>query len=462
MGSNVLVVEPDGYTADHLCQLFQKDGYRIHRATAGADGLDQLRRLEPDIAFVDLYLPDMDGRKFLEEVTTSGLETSVLMVSARKNIGAVVECMKLGAVDFLEKPFHPDDFALAMRKVEDRLALEREVRALRSRVERGAPYHLLFGRSRRMRDVQAIVDQIADTDITVLLRGESGTGKDLLARTIFECSSRRDRPFVKVNCAALPRDLLESELFGYEQGAFTGAHQTKQGKFEFASGGTIFLDEITEMHVDLQAKLLHVLQDGEVSRLGGKEPIKTDVRVIAATNRDIEEDVRHKRFRSDLFYRLNVVNIMIPPLRDRPEEIEHLVNHFLEKYRTQYSRPDAEVPADVLDEMVRYDWPGNVRELENYMKRLVVVGDVESVRRELRHGKARTRAAERAPERADPAEFEGKTLKQVARAAAREAERKVLEQVLEKTRWNRKKAASMLDISYKALLYKIRETGLDQ
>ncbi|MBE0616313.1 MAG: sigma-54-dependent Fis family transcriptional regulator, partial [Proteobacteria bacterium] len=337
MDTSILVVEPDGYTAEHLLRLFRDNGYAIHHERNGKTGLERLRELRPDVAFVDLYLPDMDGRQVLTEVTTSGLETTVLMVSGRRNLPAVVDCMKLGALDFLEKPFHPDAFQIMLRRAEDRLRLEREVRQLRHQVERGSPYNLLFGRSRRMRDMQAIVDQIADTDITVLLRGESGTGKELFARTICECSSRREKPFVKVNCAALPRELLESELFGYEQGAFTGANHTKQGKFEYADGGTIFLDEISEMHVELQAKLLHVLQDGEVCRVGGKEPVRIDVRVIAATNRNIENEIREKRFRSDLFYRLNVVNILIPPLRERSDELPYLVEHFLGKYRQQYN-----------------------------------------------------------------------------------------------------------------------------
>ena len=462
MGTSILVVEPDGYTADHLFKLFRDDGNVIHHERSGRAGMARLEAMRPDMTFVDLDLPDMDGRNFLAQVTSSGFVTSVLMVSGQKNLGAVVECMKMGAFDFLEKPFHPDDFFVTFRRAEDRTRLEREVRRLRSEVERGSPYNLLFGRSRRMGELQAVVDQIADTDITVLIRGESGTGKELLARSIYQSSSRRDRSFVKVNCAALPRDLLESELCGYEQGAFTGAHQTKQGKFEFANGGTVFLDEITEMHVDLQVKLLHVLQDGEVCRLGGKGPVPTDVRVIAATNRNIEEEVQERRFRNDLFYRLNVVNIMIPPLRDRPEEIPGLVDYFLAKMSQQYRRPATAPPEDLVAEMVDYHWPGNVRELENYVKRIVVIGDVEGVRREIRNSSRNDpRRVEKQTSVPNPEEFEGKTLKDVARDAILDAERRVLSKALHETRWNRKKAADLLDISYKALLYKIRQTGLE-
>ncbi len=461
MAATILVVESDGYTADHLQQLHRDNGYALHHSTDGKSGLEKLKTLRPDIAFIDLYLPDMDGRNLLAEMNTHGLETSVLMVSGKKNLGAVVDCMKLGALDFLEKPFHPDDFHLALQRIEDHRRLESEVVRLRQQIERSAPYNLLFGQSRRMRDIQAIVDQIADTDITVLVRGESGTGKDLVARTIHECSSRRAKPYVKVNCAALPRDLLESELFGYEQGAFTGANHTKEGKFEFADGGTVFLDEISEMHIDLQAKLLHVLQDAEVCRLGGKEPVKIDVRVVAATNRNIEEEVQQKRFRGDLYYRLNVVNILVPPLRERAEEVPHLVQFFLDKYKKQYNRPDACVPEDLVSEMSSYFWPGNVRELENYLKRLVVIGDADGVRREMRNASRTDPRRGDVVDAVDPAEFRGRTLREVSKEASQEAERKILERVLERTRWNRKKASDLLDISYKALLYKIRETGLE-
>jgi len=461
MGISILVIEPDGYTADHLNQVFGKGNYQLAHAADGRSGLERVRELSPDLVFVDLYLPDVDGREFLEEVRRCGLGASVVMVSGRKNLSAVVECMKLGALDFLEKPFHPDDFLVTLRKAEEQVRLEREVRRLRSEVEKGSPYNLLFGRSRRMRDIQTIIDQIADTDITVLLRGESGTGKDLFAQTICQCSSRRDRPLVKVNCAALPRDLLESELFGYEQGAFTGANYTKKGKFEHADGGTLFLDEVTEMPVDMQAKLLHVLQDAEVCRLGGKEPVPIDVRVIAATNRNVEEAVQTKRFRSDLYYRLNVVNIQIPPLRERAEEVPHLVEHFLNKYAVQYDRPEASVPPDLLEQMQEHPWPGNVRELENYMKRLVVIGDVEGVRREMRGSLGRAAGGGPPPPMFNPQAFVGKSLKDVSKQASMEAESRVLSQVLEHTHWNRKRASELLDISYKALLYKIREAGLE-
>ncbi|WP_025321454.1 sigma-54-dependent transcriptional regulator [Deferrisoma camini] len=460
----ILVIESDGLTADHLRALAREDGFQVHHAANGSEGIGMLAALRPEAVFVDVNLPDMDGRKVLSEIRTHGFGSLVLMLLNRRDVNAVVECMKLGAFAVLEKPCDPDELDATLHRLRDRIRLEEEVQTLRSRVEEGSPYQLLFGHSRRMREVQAIVDQIADTDITVLIRGESGTGKDLLARAIYEGSARAKRAFVKVNCAALPRNLLESELFGYEEGAFTGAHRTKKGKFEYADQGTIFLDEITEMHVDLQAKLLHVLQDKEISRLGGKDPISVDVRIIAATNREIEEEVRQKRFRVDLFYRLNVVNIVLPPLRERAEEIPFLAEQLCRKFARQYGRPDAQIPRDLLKEMETYPWPGNVRELENYVKRIVIVGDVDGVRREmLYHRRVHERNAVdlQQEEIPDFSEFQGRTLRDVSREAARDAERRVLRRVLDHTRWNRKKAAQLLDISYKALLYKIRETGLE-
>jgi two-component system, NtrC family, response regulator AtoC len=464
MGSCILVIEPDGYTAAQLERTLGKDGYRIHHEREGRRGLARARELRPEITILDHCLADVDGRSLLEEVRACGVETSVVMVSSQRNLGAVVACMRLGALDFIEKPFHTDDFLLSLRRVEERVRLQKEVRKLRRQVEQGSPYQLFFGNGEKMRDLQAIVDQIADTDITVLLRGESGTGKDLLARTIWQCSSRRAKPFVKINCAALPRELLESELFGYNVGAFTGATHVKPGKFEYAEGGVVFLDEVTEMHIDLQAKLLHVLQDGEVCRLGADAPLSVDVRIIAATNQDVEQGIQARKFRNDLFFRLNVVNIVIPPLRDRVEELPQLVAYFGEKLSEQYKRPEPKLPEALLEAMKEYRWPGNVRELENYMRRIVVLGDVDGVLQEVRSSRRTESLAgsEAAPTCfVEDREFDGKTLKEVAKLACSRAERVVLERVLNQTRWNRRKAASMLDISYKALLYKIQQTGLE-
>ena len=326
---------------------------------------------------------------------------------------------------------------------------------------------LLCGDNRKMIAVREIIEQVADTDITVLIRGESGTGKEVVARTVFQLSGRRDRPFVKVNCAALPSELLESELFGFEKGAFTGAQKRKLGKFEFANHGTIFLDEISEMHPSLQAKLLQVLQDGEFSRLGGEADVKVDTRIIAATNRNLEEAVKEGTFREDLFYRLNVVTVQLPPLRERKDAIPLLVDFFLQKYNEQYRKNLSPLSPETLASLMAYHWPGNVRELENMMKRMVVLGNERVVVQEL----AMKEAPPPRPEASgvdldalgpDLVNGKGIDLKAISKRAAQVAEKRVIERVLQQTRWNRKEAAERLQISYKALLYKMKEAGLGE
>jgi transcriptional regulator with GAF, ATPase, and Fis domain len=368
----------------------------------------------------------------------------------------------------------------------DHEALRQRVKALLAR--RQPRYTLLLGQGDKMREVRELIERVADTDVTVLVRGESGTGKELVARAIHAASLRRDKPFVKVNCAALPTELLESELFGFERGAFTGAIQQKPGKFEFANHGTMFLDEISEMPPALQAKLLHVLQDGEFSRLGGRQDVHVDVRVVAATNRDLENAVSDGRFREDLFFRLNVVCITLPPLRQRREEIPLLTEYFIQKCAEHYNRAPVVLSEDTLHLLSEYSWPGNVRELENMVKRLVVLGTEEPINRELAQALAQRPlitgpipalsvterpAAEptrsfATPRSATPAESVALgpptpcSLKDIARHAAREAERDLIARTLQYTRWNRREAAEILGISYKALLYKIKEADLDR
>ena len=347
----------------------------------------------------------------------------------------------------------------------------------------------LLGQSEQMREVRDLIERVADTDVTVLIRGESGTGKELVARAIHASSPRREKTFVKVNCAALPSELLESELFGFERGAFTGAIQHKPGKFEFANHGTMFLDEISEMHPPLQSKLLQVLQDGEFARLGGRHDVRVDVRIVAATNRDLEAAVAEGQFREDLFFRLNVVCITLPPLRQRRDEIPALTELFLRQYCEHYNKPPLALATDTLRLFAEYAWPGNVRELENLVKRMVILGTDEPIRRELAEAisnrSARTgpipalqpryalmaagvpaipvasAAPPVVPAPPQPPAPIG-SLKDIARQAAREAERELIFRTLQQTRWNRREAAEILGISYKALLYKIKEAELDK
>jgi two-component system, NtrC family, response regulator AtoC len=421
---------------------------------------------QPDAVLLDLVIPAPDGFEVLGRLHAAHPGLPVIVMSALSETEAVVRAMKLGAADYLPKPFEVHELDLVLRR-----ALERPGRrapdAPPPRPPAGEaeadpePAPTLSGAMER---VWSLADRIADTDVPVLLVGESGVGKDVVARRIHATSRRATRPFVKINCAALPGELLESELFGHEKGAFTGAHAEKPGKFELADQGTIFLDEIGEMDPRLQAKLLQVLQDEEFYRVGGKRSVRVDARVVVATNRNLEAAIRQGTFREDLFYRLNVVTIRVPPLRERKEEIGPLVEHFVAKYRARYHGGIERVPSDVMERFHSYDWPGNVRELENLVRRLVVLRDPAMVLGELAltgratlpslNGAANTVRGAGGLHAILP---EDAPLKDVARRAARIAEREAILRALIRTGWNKRKAAKRLQISYKALLYKIKD-----
>ena len=462
----VLVIDDDPSIRDYLETLATRQGYGVHTATDGESALAGLDRTRPDLITLDTVLPGMDGLETLRRIKQRIPEVPVIMLSGHGQARTIVEAMRLGATDFLRKPFEVEELELAFRKALENRALEEEVRNLRGRVRSEVDGLLLGGDNPRMREVREIIEQVADTDITVLVRGESGTGKEVVARALFQLGNRRNRPFVKVNCAALPSELLESELFGFEKGAFTGAQKRKLGKFEYANQGTIFLDEISEMAPGLQAKLLQVLQDGEFSRLGGESDVRVDARIIAATNRNLEEAVQKGEFREDLYYRLNVVTIQIPPLRERIDAVPLLVEHFLGMYTAQYKKSVEKLSTDTMRVLMHYHWPGNVRELENMIKRMVVLGSEQTVLQEI--GQRGLPAAPRGSEDdvdlaalgADIAAGRDLDLKAIAKRAAQIAEKKVIERVLAQTRWNRKEAAERLQISYKALLYKMKENGL--
>ena len=487
------MIDDDPNIGDALSAMIREMGHDVEYCADAAGGLLRTQELQPAVVLLDVCLGGEDGLALLERVREASPGTAVIMISAFGEAGLIVKAMKQGASDFLSKPLEREDVRGAVENVLEKATLQWEVEHLREQVLRGqlerrrSEYDGVFENSPRMKAIKEMIDQVADTDATVLVWGESGVGKEPVARAIHDCSPRRERTFVKVNCAALPLELLESELFGYERGAFTGAHKRKLGKFELADGGTIFLDEIGEMPLPLQAKLLHVLQDREFARLGSGRDIKVDVRVVASTNKDLERAVSQGGFREDLYYRLNVVNILVPPLRDRPEEIPILAEHFCQKYTRQYNRQRVLLSRDILERFLAHSWPGNVRELENLVKRIVVLESEEFVAHELsgrettnngyasatasgRNGAAPERAVTASPESRPEAAaaplkrpveaWNGLGLKDVARRAAREAEHGVIKQVLEEVRWNRMEAARRLKISYKALLYKIQECGL--
>jgi two-component system response regulator AtoC len=466
---DVLVIDDDPGVREYMEALVSRQGYRVSAVADGESALASLNERRPDLITLDVVLPGMDGLAMLAELKRRLPDVPVVMLSGHGQARNIVEAMKLGASDFLRKPFEVEELELAFQKALEKRALKQEVESLRRRARSETELLLLCGDNPRMKEVRDIIEQVADTDITVLVRGESGTGKELVARTLYQLSGRRDQPFVKVNCAALPSELLESELFGFEKGAFTGAQKRKLGKFEFANHGTIFLDEISEMHPNLQAKLLQVLQDGEFSRLGGESDVHVDTRIIAASNRNLEEAVGEGSFREDLYYRLNVVTVHMPPLRDRKDSIPLLVDYFLQKNNEQYKKNVQALSPETMNLFMQYHWPGNVRELENMVRRMVVLGNEQTVLEEI----ALRGAAEGREE--EPTELmdlealgvdfsngEAIDLKAVSRRAAQVAEKRVIERVLHQTRWNRKEAAERLQISYKALLYKMKENGLSE
>ena len=465
----VLVIDDDPGVRDYMEALVARQGYEVFAAADGEEALRNLSISQPDLITLDVVLPGMDGLQTLDKLKQLLPDVPVVMLSGHGQARNIVEAMRRGASDFLRKPFEVEELELAFQKALEKRALKQEVERLRGRARSETELSLLTGDNPKMREIRDIIEQVADTDITVLIRGESGTGKEVVARTLFRLSGRRDQPFVKVNCAALPSELLESELFGFEKGAFTGAHKRKLGKFEYANHGTIFLDEISEMHPSLQAKLLQVLQDGEFSRLGSESDVRVDTRIIAATNRNLEEAVEDGSFREDLYYRLNVVTVHLPPLRDRRDAIPLLVEQFLEKNNEQYRKNVTHLSPETVEIFAKYHWPGNVRELENLVRRMVVLGNEEAVVEEIKLMGSRQKEREEANDSMDlghlGADFsneQGIDLKAISRRAAQLAEKGVIEKVLQETRWNRKEAAGRLQISYKALLYKMKENGLSQ
>ena len=458
----VLIVDDAEGMRAYLTSLFEVRGFDVDTCDDGRRALTLLESgADPDVVMLDVMMPGTGGIVTLAEIRKSWPKLPVLMVSVVGKATTIVEAMQLGAADYLTKPFEEAELDVAL----DRLGLHSAPPGTHTD---GRGTTLASGQtvwvSTAMREIRSVIEQIGSTDVTVLIQGESGVGKEIVAREVHAVSNRARGSFVKVNCAALPTNLLESELFGYEKGAFTGANGRKLGKFEQAHGGTIFLDEIGEMCPSLQAKLLQVLQDSEFTRLGGNREVRVDVRVVCATNRSLVDMVSAGDFREDLFFRLNVVAIDIPPLRDRREEIPLLVETFLMRYAALYERPQHGLSQSLIEAMKKYAFPGNVRELENMIKRVVVLENEESVLGDLRRPRM-NRSQRRAELDAMLCEMEETAgelpLREVGRKFAMEIEREAIEHMLKLTGWNRKEAAARLGISYKTLLQKIRDCAVE-
>ena len=368
----VLVIDDEAGVRESL-RIILQDDFEVLEAADGAAALEIVRSRRIDVALLDVRMPGESGPAVLPRILALSETIAVILMTAVPQVRTAVDAMKAGAYEYVIKPFEPDEILLLVRQAAQHRLLEREVRYLRSEFDRAHGFDALVGRHARMARLYELIAQVAPTPVTVLITAESGTGKELVARAIHRQSLRRDQPFVAVNLAAIPDTLLESELFGHEKGAFTGAHARKPGKFELAHGGTLFLDEVGSLRIDLQAKLLRALQEREVERLGGVRTIPVDVRVIAATNIDLKQAVRARTFREDLFYRLNVVPLSVPPLRDRKEDIALLVDHFVKKYSREFKKDVRGVSQGALPALEAYDWPGNVRELENVIERSVAL-----------------------------------------------------------------------------------------
>ncbi len=485
----VAIVDDDPAFASYLSTFLSVRGYETRTYSRGDELLAAIPHGEsPQLVLLDVSMPGLDGIATLRGLKQIRPDIEAIMLSGREQAATIVEALRLGALDYVVKPDDPNGLGeialdVAIKNAVDRRRLVSELAQLRQQIDDDEE-RVTWGTSEVMQQVARMIEQVADSDVTVLIRGDSGVGKELVARAIHQRSPRRNRPMVKVNCAALPSELLESELFGHEKGAFTGAVATRIGKFEQADGGTLLLDEIAEMKAGLQAKLLHVLQDGEFTRLGSNRPSTVDVRVLAATNRDLEAMMQSGDFREDLYYRLKVIEIAVPALRERRDEIQPITDFYLAKYARRYHRPVPRVSDELRQELHVYDWPGNIRELENVVKRLVILRDEQAILRELRTPvrRPRTEPEAAAPQAAAPAvpapaapvvppsppapapppSRDGRTLAEVAQEAARKAERLALEETLTRVRWNRRRAAQMLGVSYKTLLNKIKECGLRQ
>jgi two-component system, NtrC family, response regulator AtoC len=461
--ANILLVDDEPGMLRYIRTLLEVDEHKVHTASTGEEAVERLQKgLQPDLVLLDLLLPGIDGLQTLEQLRQLKPGLKVVMLSCVNDTRKVVQAMRLGAIDYLTKPFQKAELDAVIAQCIGTAKGE----SYAGEIEELCDDVFFVAASPAMKKIRSQAALVANVEIPVLLLGESGTGKEVLARLIHKLSPRAHRTFLKVNCAAVPADLLESELFGYEAGAFTGATHPKPGKFELCNKGTILLDEIGEMPPGLQAKLLHVLQDQQFSRLGSRTMVKVDVRILAATNINIPEALATKRLREDLYYRLNAFTMSLPPLRERKEEIPILLKHFMSRMSESYARSPLPLSPPLMEACLRHSWPGNLRELSNFIKRYLVLGDETLAASELQprpdggvgmhvgmHAEGRSAVA--------GAESAG-GLKSLSRTAKDEAEAEAIARALEETNWNRKQAAALLQISYKALLYKIRQYGIAQ
>jgi two-component system response regulator AtoC len=462
----ILVVDDEANLRRVLSAQLARDGYEVHAAGDGEAGLSILREHHIDLVITDLRMPKIDGMELLRQALRLDPELPVVILTAHGTVDNAVEALKTGAFDYITKPFDQAEVRMIVRKaLRTRDLAGTEATPEESPEGAGARFGII-GESDPILGVYAVLERVADTPTTVLITGESGTGKELVARALHENSSRKGKPFIKVNCAAIPKDLMESELFGYERGAFTGAVASKPGRFELASGGTLFLDEIAEIPVEMQVKLLRVLQESEFERVGGIKTIRVDVRLVAATNRDLKREIAQASFREDLFYRLNVVPILLPALRERQSDIPLLAAHFVAKFNARLKKNVVGIEADALERLAVHGWPGNIRELENVLERAILFCDTQRVRlvdlpAEVRDGASESPRPPHVNVTAEDRESLGADgLKEQVKAAMTKLERDLIVRALDQTGGNVTHAARLLKISRKGLQLKMKELGL--
>ena len=451
----ILIIDDEENFRHMLSVILKKEKYEVDTASNGEEGLQKIGAEDFDQILCDIRMPGMDGLDFLKEVQKREIDASVIMMSAYGSIDTAIEAMKLGAYDYISKPFKPDEIILTLRKAEERERLRKENEFLRKEIKKEYSFENIVSKNEKMQKIFEVIRKVAQYKSTILITGESGTGKELVARALHYNSDRAQNPFIPVNCGAIPENLLESELFGHAKGAFTDAIRTKKGLFEEADGGTLFLDEIGELPLPLQVKLLRVLQEGEIRRVGESKPIQVDVRIVAATVKDLAKEASEGKFRDDLFYRLNVLPIHIPPLRERKEDIPLLVNHFINVHNQSLNKRVAGIEPKALETLMNYRWYGNVRELENTIERAIVLTDGENIGLDnLPYEIQNFEDKEQLPSLAE----EEYSIKKTSKIL----EMNLIQKALKKTKGNHTHAARLLEISHRALLYKIKEYGVEE
>ena len=438
----ILVVDDDDLSRGYLSEALQRNGYSVDNASDGQEAVGLTDKQNYDMIFLDMRMPRMGGMKVLERVKKTSKETTVVIMTAYGSIESAVEAMQKGAYDYIIKPFSVDNIELLLKRVQERQKLIDENKYWRSKLDSNVENEFVIDKQSKMFEVLNNVKRMAQSKASVLIQGESGTGKEIIAQSIYSHSQRNSKPFIKVNCAALSESLLESELFGHEKGAFTGADIKRMGRFELANGGTLLLDEISEVSPKIQSKLLRVLELEEFERVGGSKTLKVDVRVIATTNRDLEQEIEKGNFRQDLYFRLNVIPVIVPPLRERREDIPVLAEYFLEKFKSGMDTPLKEISKEAIDILVQYDWPGNVREIKNLIHRCTVMIDSEVLMPEHFENMLNMQKPKKSNEISV-----GQTIEDV--------ERELIYKTLEKTGGNKTRAAEILDVTPRTLRNKL-------